>query len=165
MKLLTLITVWSILTLQSFALNDSLIIHQIVSNEFSKAKEKEQVPIAAKKVNLETRSVQAGAVPQTVFFGVFIGTQILLAMAFFLYRLKQKEARVIINPRKRADMKRTDTKNQHKNSYNKKVNSIVSCQIQLVKTREELTQQARKLNIGSGELELALKLQEFSKQS
>ncbi len=165
MKLLTLIALWGMLTLQSFALNDSLMIHQIVSNEISKAKEKEQAPIVPKKANQEIQSIQAGAIPQTVFFGVFIGTQILLAMAFFLFKQKNKVERIAIIPRKRADMNRTDTKNLKKNSYNKKATTIVSCQIQLVKTREELIEQARKMNVGSGELELAHKLQEFSTQS
>lgn len=164
MKKLLLLLVIIVTTSQMLAQQDSLVLSKVVRDEITKARQKEQIPLQAQQSAgaVEQSVKNRSFVPQSIFFGIFAGSQLMLAVGFLIIRRKRRsEARAQAKPRKRVDLG-----NSRRAAVDpKQMRSIVGCQLQLLRTREELMEQARKLNVGAGELELAWKLQELSTKS
>lgn len=164
MKKMLLILAVLIASSQLFAQQDSLVLTKVVRDEITKAKQKEQVPLTSQQtVGAIPKAVDnKSLLPQSAFFLLFAGSQLLLAGGFiYLRRKNRKVVKVQAKPRKRVDTLQA----RRSNPDARQVRSVVGCQLQLLRTREELMSQARKLNVGAGELELAWKIQELSTKS
>ena len=166
MRKLTLLLFCIVLALPLFAQQDSAVVSRLVKEEITRARQKEQerlAPVRSAGMSGEASS-RRPAIPEAVFMTIFVGSQVLLAFGFFTYRMKRRnEQTVVVKPRKRTD--NSFPINGKVNSQGRRARTMVNCQLQLLRTREELTEQARKLNIGAGELELAWKLQDMSTKS
>ncbi len=166
MKKFLFVVFVSLLFTSAYAQQDSVVVSRLVKEEIARAKQKEQEPL--KSTNnagfSEEATAQKPPIPQSVFYTLFVGSQILLAVGFGVYRIKRRtEESKQPKPHKRTDNSFALKTNRY--SESRRVRSMVGCQLQLLRTREELTSQARKLNVGAGELELAWKLQEMSSKS
>ncbi len=165
MKTTLVLFLFCAFSMVAFAQQDSLPITAIVKKEIYNAKLKEQQPpvnISSASMLPEEKQGQP-VISEAWFIVMFFGAQVLLAGAFAIYRLRRKQTNISGNQlKKRANKDLSGKKNSNRNSQEYRLRSLVSCQLQLVRTQEEIREQARKMNISTGELELAMKLQEFS---
>ncbi|MBI2417383.1 MAG: hypothetical protein HYV28_05665 [Ignavibacteriales bacterium] len=142
---------------------DSVDLNALVQKQIQKVQSEKVNPVSTTQPVENTKAQEAGSgIPENMFVLLFALAEIIaggLIVRYYLVKKRQVVAKDTPAPKIKAEpaQRRKMTKEEFA-----KLRTEVTCQLTLIKTQEELNHQAKKMNVGAGELELAIRLQNMA---
>lgn len=155
------ITLLFVASLAAQSGQDSLNLSAMVRQQITKVQTEKEQPKTAPAVK-ETKTNNSSILPENVFIVLFALAELLaggMIIRYYLRKRKTEQNSPVPAPHTPDE---TAPRRRLTKEEAAKLRTDVVCQLALIKTQEELNREAKKLNIGAGELELAIRLQNMA---
>lgn len=164
------IFLWIIITGCSISLaqntSDSVVISDLVQKQIAEIRAKQtpqNQPAVVEKTQHAAKVNQAGTlIPESMYVALFAVLEIGF-VGFFIWRFflrrQQNKRPVQLMP---IPIQTGRPRKHYSKAESLKLRTNATCKLTLLKTKEEITRHARDLQVGTGEVELAVRLQNMS---